>query len=136
VISQCEQLVGSRRARQPRTNTPIKPGLLLIGVVPRHERPEAVRTDVARHDQEIALRDVWQEPVLIAKRNDAHMVNSPNNSLIVASKVKVEGADGFVQNFAVFINNEHAGSIERLPNPPQFRKADLTTEFAKAYHRE
>jgi hypothetical protein len=79
--------------------------------MPRHKRSEAVRTDVTRHDQEIALRDVWQKPVLIAERNDAHMVSSPNNFLIVARKVKVEGADGSVQNLAGFINNEHAGSL-------------------------
>ena len=42
---------------------PVKPRLLLIRVVDRHERPETVRADVASDDQEIARRNVGQEPL-------------------------------------------------------------------------
>lgn len=42
-------------------------------IVSRREWTEAVRTDVARNDQEIAWRDVRQEPVLIAEGNDSHV---------------------------------------------------------------
>jgi hypothetical protein len=41
-------------------------------IVHRHERSETVRANVAGDDQEIAWRDVWQEPVLIAEGNNAH----------------------------------------------------------------
>jgi len=75
-----DELVCSRRARQPRTNAPIKPGLLLIRGVARRERAESIRADVARHDQEIALRDVRQKPVLIAERDDPHTPQCTNLS--------------------------------------------------------
>ncbi len=71
----------------------IEPGLLLMRIVPRHERSEPVRADVARHDQEIASRDRRQKPVLIAQRDDPHVVNSPHQSLIVGGEVKAQSAD-------------------------------------------
>jgi len=50
----------------------VKPSLLLQRIAPCHERSEAVRADIASYDQEIAGRDVWQEAVLIAERDDPH----------------------------------------------------------------
>jgi hypothetical protein len=72
VIAPREQLVCRRRDGKPRPYGPVKPRLLLIRVVDRHERAETVRADVASDDQEIARRNVRQEPVLIAERNDSH----------------------------------------------------------------
>ena len=57
------------RARAVRSG---QPRLLLIRVVDRHERPETVWADVASDDQEIARRNVRQEPVLIAEGNNSH----------------------------------------------------------------
>jgi hypothetical protein len=56
LIPPCEELLRSRRGSQPRSDLLIEPGLLLVGVVHRHERPEAVRAHVTGHDQEIARR--------------------------------------------------------------------------------
>ena len=79
------------RARSPATDElPIEPGLLLMRVVHRHERPEPVRADVAGDDQEIAWRDVWQEPVLITERNDSHALSL---SASVASSGNTQPAD-------------------------------------------
>ena len=61
------------RSRQPWTDFPIEPCLLLIGIVHGHKRPKAVRAHVTGHDQEIAWRDVRQEPVLIAECNNSHV---------------------------------------------------------------
>jgi hypothetical protein len=44
-------------------------------IVHRHERTETVRTHVTGNDQEIAWRDVRQEPVLIAEGNDTHVAD-------------------------------------------------------------
>lgn len=73
MIASREKFVRGRRARKPRPHVPIEPCLLLMWIVSCHEWPEAVRTDVARNDQEIARRDVRQEPVLIAESNNSHV---------------------------------------------------------------
>ena len=66
MIAPREELVLGGRIRQPRTDLPIEPCLLLIGIVHRHERPETIRAHVTGDDQKIAWGDLWQEPVLIA----------------------------------------------------------------------
>jgi hypothetical protein len=63
------------RGSQPRSNPLIEPGLLLTGIVHRHERPEAVRAHVAGHDHEVASRDFRKKPVLVAERHDTHEVD-------------------------------------------------------------
>jgi hypothetical protein len=66
---------------------PVKPRLL-IRVVHRHERPETVRADVASDDQEIARRNVGQEPVLIAERNDSHaVISTPVSHRLVTAAI-------------------------------------------------
>ena len=72
VIAPREQLVCRRRGGEPPPYGPVEPRLLLIRVVDRHERPETVRADIAGDDQEIARRDIRQEPVLIAEGNNSH----------------------------------------------------------------
>ena len=62
------------RGGEPGPYGPVKQRLLLIRVVHRHERPETVRADVAGDDQEIARRNVGQDPVLVAECNDSHAV--------------------------------------------------------------
>ena len=69
-----------RRARKPRPNLPIEPHLLLMRIVHRHEWPESVRTHVASDDDEIAWRNIWQEPVLVTERHDSHAA-TPNASV-------------------------------------------------------
>ena len=64
------------RGGEPGPYGPVKPRLLLIRGMDRHERPETVRADLASDDQEIARRNVGQEPVLIAERNNSHAVIS------------------------------------------------------------
>ena len=75
VVPPREQLVRGGRGGQPRSNLLIEPGLLLIGIVHHHERPEAVRAHVAGHDHEIAWRDFRKKPVLVAERHDTHEVD-------------------------------------------------------------
>jgi hypothetical protein len=60
------------RSGEPRTDVAVEPCLLLKWIVCRHERPEPIRTEVAGDDQEIALRNVWQESVLITDGHDSH----------------------------------------------------------------
>ncbi len=60
VIAPREQLVRRRRARKPRPNVSIEPSVLLMRSMRGHEWAEAVRTDIARHDQEIACRSCVQ----------------------------------------------------------------------------
>jgi hypothetical protein len=65
---------------------PVKPRLLLIRVVDSHERPEAVRADVACDDEEIARGNVGQEGVLIAERNDSHaLISTPVSHRLVTA---------------------------------------------------
>jgi hypothetical protein len=52
----------------------VEPGSLLLGSVHRAERPEAIRADVTRDNQKIALRNNRKEAVLIAERNNPHGV--------------------------------------------------------------
>src|SRR6266511_2469880 len=63
VVPPREELVCSRRGCEPWSDLSVEPRLLLMRVVHRHERTETVRTHVAGNDQEIAWRDVRQEPV-------------------------------------------------------------------------
>jgi hypothetical protein len=72
VIAPREELVCRWRGGEPGPYGPVKPRLLLIWGVHRHERPETVRTHIASHDQEMAWRDIRQEPVLIAEGNNSH----------------------------------------------------------------
>ena len=81
-------LVGRRRGGEPGPYGPVKPRLLLIRVVDRHERPETVRADIAGDDQEIARRNVGQEPVLIAERNDSHaVISTPVSHRLVTAAI-------------------------------------------------
>ena len=76
-------------AARPWPYDPVKPRLLLIRVVDSHERPETVRADVAGDDQEIARRNIWQEPVLIAERNDSHaVVSTPVSHRLVTAAIR------------------------------------------------
>jgi len=52
----------------------IEPEPLLLWSVHRPERPEAIRADVTRDNQQIALRDVSKVAVLIAERDNPHLV--------------------------------------------------------------
>jgi hypothetical protein len=73
VVSPREDLVCGRRGCEPWSNLSIEPCLLLMWVVHCHERSEPVRTNVTGDDQEIAWRDVRQEPVLIAEGDNSHV---------------------------------------------------------------
>jgi hypothetical protein len=64
--------VCGRRGCEPWSNFSIEPCLLLLRVVHRHERSEPVRANVTGDDQEIAWRDLRQEPVLVAEGNNSH----------------------------------------------------------------
>lgn len=79
-----------RRSRQPRSDLPIEPGLLLVGIVYRHERPEAVRAHVTGDDHEIAWRDVGKEPVLVAEGDDPHFTSGTS---LLRSPLPVEHPD-------------------------------------------
>ena len=76
-----------RRGGEPGPYGPVKLCLLLTRVVHRHERPETVRANVAGDDQEIARRNVGQEPLLIAERNDSYAVISTpvSHCLVIAA---------------------------------------------------
>ena len=76
------------RGSEPRPYGPVKPRLLLIRVVDSHERPETVRADVAGDDQEIARRNVGEESVLIAERNDSHaVISTPVSHRLVTAAI-------------------------------------------------
>ena len=76
------------RGGEPGPYGPVKPRLLLIRVVDSHERPETVRADIAGDDQEIARRNVGQEPVLIAERNDSHaVISTPVSHRLVTAAI-------------------------------------------------
>ena len=88
VIAPREELVCRWRGGEPGPYGPVKPRLLLIRVVDRHERPETVRADIAGDDQEIARRNVGQEPVLIAERNDSHaVISTPVSHRLVTAAI-------------------------------------------------
>ena len=88
VIAPREELVCRWRGGEPGPYGPVKPRLLLIRVVDRHERPETVRADIASDDQEIARRNIGQEPVLIAERNDSHaVISTPVSHRLVTAAI-------------------------------------------------
>jgi hypothetical protein len=52
--------------------------------------PKTVRADVAGDDQEIARRNVWQESVLIAERNDSHaVISTPVSHRLVTTAIRL-----------------------------------------------
>lgn len=110
MIAPRQNLVRRGRVRQPRTNLLVEPSLLLMRIVPCHERAEAVRADIASNDQEIARRDVRQKSVLVTERDDPHgELATTISSSTQPWKSKARMKD--VQNLDVFINNKHADSL-------------------------
>jgi hypothetical protein len=48
-----------------------------IRIVHRQKRTEAIWAHIASDDQQIARRNLWQVPVLIAERDNPHLVILP-----------------------------------------------------------
>jgi hypothetical protein len=77
VIAPGQELVSGRCLGKPRSHLSIEPGSLLLGSVHRQERPTAIRADVSRDNQQIALWDERKVTVLIAERDNPHLVILP-----------------------------------------------------------
>ena len=78
--------------REPWANGSIEPGLLLLRGVHRQKGPEAIRAHIAGDDQEIARWDFREEAVLIAERDNPHVVTPIHLATAILWK-EMTGAD-------------------------------------------